>query len=263
MTTTPGTTRDPLGDVRPDDRWLVIVAHPDDETFGCGSIIAHAAEGGADVSVACATRGEAGETTDAIPNGADLATIREAELRTAADTLGATRVVVLDYVDSGFDGEAPAGTLCAAPLPEVTAAIGRLLRDIKPDIVVVLDGSDGHRDHVRVREATRAAFADAAPGDNVPVQATLYEHCLSNGLMRQWLDEMRKDRGDSAYHALDPASLGRPDDEITDVLDVGHLLERREAAIAQHRSQTSPFEGLSDPLRRAFLTRDYLARVRI
>ncbi|WP_209305238.1 hypothetical protein, partial [Blastococcus sp. CT_GayMR20] len=28
--------RDRLRDVRPGDRWLVAVAHPDDETFGCG-----------------------------------------------------------------------------------------------------------------------------------------------------------------------------------------------------------------------------------
>ena len=108
-----------------------------------------------------------------------------------------------------------------------------------------------------MRDATHAALGDASH-----VRPALYEHCLPNGLMRQWLDEMRNERGDSAYHALDPAGLGRPDGDITDVLDVGHLLERREAAIAQHRSQTSPFEGLSDPLRRAFLTRDCLARVR-
>ena len=55
--------RDPLRDVHRGDRWMVIVAHPDDEAFGCGSLIAHAASSGADVTVVCATRGEAGEAT--------------------------------------------------------------------------------------------------------------------------------------------------------------------------------------------------------
>jgi hypothetical protein len=40
------TARDRPLDVRPGDRRLVAVAHPDDESFGCGSTIAHAADGG-------------------------------------------------------------------------------------------------------------------------------------------------------------------------------------------------------------------------
>ncbi len=38
------------------------------------------------------------------------------------------------------------------------------------------------------------------------------------------------------------------------------MLDRREAAIPEHRSQASPFEGLSEELRCAFLTVDHLAR---
>lgn len=79
--------------------------------------------------------------------------------------------------------------------------------------------------------------------------------------MRRWLEEMRALRPGTAYHSLDPADLGRTDAEITDVLDVGDVLERREAAMAEHRSQASPYDGLSDGLRRAFLTVDHLARV--
>ena len=45
--------------------------------------------------------------------------------------------------------------------------------------------------------------------------------------------------------------------------DDATVLDRREAAIAEHRSQVSPFEGLSDDLRRAFLTSDHLARVAV
>ena len=35
---------------------VVVVAHPDDETFGCGSLIAQSSAAGARVSVICASR---------------------------------------------------------------------------------------------------------------------------------------------------------------------------------------------------------------
>ncbi|MGH8977796.1 MAG: PIG-L deacetylase family protein, partial [Acidimicrobiia bacterium] len=90
---------------------LVVVAHPDDESFGCGSILAHAAATGYETAVLCATRGEAGESR--VPTD-DLAAVREAELRNAARILGVGTVRVLDHVDSGMKGEPAPGTLAAA-----------------------------------------------------------------------------------------------------------------------------------------------------
>lgn len=89
----------------------------------------------------------------------------------------------------------------------------------------------------------------------------LVEQCLPNSVLRRWLDEVRAVRPGTAYHSLDLSTLGRDDSEITDVLDATGVLDRREAAIAEHRSQVSPFEGLSGELRRAFLTADHLARI--
>lgn len=248
-------TRDLLHDVRPGDRWLVAVAHPDDESFGLGSVIARAARLGAEVTVACATRGEAGQSPADLPDFGDLGAVREAELHRASAHLGAARVELLGYRDSGFDGAPGPGTLCATPAADVAAVLHRLLADLQPDVVVSLDGSDGHRDHVRVRDAVRRAVV------RLPRPPSLYEHTLPNSLLRRWLAETAGTRGDDAYHALDPASFGRPDAEVTDVLDVRDVLHRREAAIAEHRSQTSPFEGLGEELRLAFLTADHLVRV--
>jgi N-acetyl-1-D-myo-inositol-2-amino-2-deoxy-alpha-D-glucopyranoside deacetylase len=64
---------------------------------------------------------------------------------------------------------------------------------------------------------------------------------------------------DLAY--LTQTDLGTPDEQITVVLDTGAFLEARSRAIAAHASQTSPFEGLPDDLRRAFLGREYLLAV--
>jgi LmbE family N-acetylglucosaminyl deacetylase len=45
-------------------RILLLLAHPDDETFGPGGTIARYADEGADVYLATATRGEAGMLGD-------------------------------------------------------------------------------------------------------------------------------------------------------------------------------------------------------
>ncbi|SNS22359.1 N-acetylglucosaminyl deacetylase, LmbE family [Geodermatophilus pulveris] len=255
------TDRDALHTVHPGDRWLVVVAHPDDEAFGCGSVIARAAVLGAEVTVACATRGEAGEVQAGAvggtgPDGGDLGALREAELRRSAARLGVARVELLGWRDSGFDGPAAPGTLAAAPLTEVARVVRRRAAALGPEVVVVLDGCDGHRDHRHVRQATRAALA-GLPGP----RPALWEHTLPNSLMRRWLAETSSGRGDDAYHALDPDSFGRPDREVTAVLDVRSVLDRREAAMAEHRSQRSPFAGLSPELRLAFLGTDHLVRV--
>ncbi len=250
------TFRNPLTRIHPDDRWLVIVAHPDDETFGCGSLIAHAARAGAHVTVLCATRGEAGERTPEIAPDADLGAVRLGELYAAADLLGASRVDVLSYTDSGFEGETPAGSLCAATVAAVTADIEAKLREIAPDVIVVLDASDGHRDHEHIRVCTRDAVRRLSNPN-----AALFETGLPNRLMRRWLDEMRSSNPDAAYHAIDPANFGTPDSHITDVLDHSSVVEVRTAAIALHRSQRSPFDGLSPNLTHAFLAETHLIRV--
>src|ERR1700724_1198182 len=60
---------------------LVVMAHPDDESMGCGGLILRHSRAGVPVNLICATRGEAGWTGK--PRGArreDLAQIRTGEL---------------------------------------------------------------------------------------------------------------------------------------------------------------------------------------
>jgi len=247
--------RDHLHDVRPGDRWLAVVAHPDDESFGCGSLLARAASLGATVTVLCATRGEAGEPARPLPPGLTLGEVRERELHAAAEVLGVDEVLLLDHADSGFDGDLPAGALCAADPEVVVVQVARVLERVRPHVVVVLDGSDGHRDHVVVRARTIEALR------RHPATVALVETCLPNSLMRRWLDEMRATRPDTAYHSIDPSVIGRDDAAITDVIDVRGVRDRRDAAIAAHASQASPFDDLTEDLRSAFLDVEHLARV--
>ena len=164
-------------------RALVVVAHPDDETFGLGSTIASLVDAGAEVVVCCATRGEEGEA-DGLPDDADLGAVREAELRAAGALLGVSRFVLLGYGDSGMTGELPAGCLAAAPLQQVVDDVRRVVAEVEPDLVVTLDADhgDGHRDHVQIGRATIEACRDRP-------DLRVYFWVIPREWMRQWFQE--------------------------------------------------------------------------
>ncbi len=236
---------------------VVIVAHPDDETFGCGSLIAQSSAAGARVTVLCATRGGAGERVpDPITDCWPLGLVREVELVQAARVLGIDDVTLLGYRDSGFDGPAHRQSLVAAPLAEVARDLTARLADLRPDVVLTLDGSDGHRDHVHLRDAVALAIDGLVP--IAGRRPRLVHSSLANSLMRRWAEE--RAGSDTVYLELDLDGLGRPDAELVAV-DTSALLAVREAAIACHRSQASPFDGLSPALRRAFLSTDHIQEV--
>lgn len=79
---------------------LVILAHPDDESFSVGGTLAKFATHGVRVILICATRREAG-VSGMKPE--DAGEIREGELREAAKHLG-IEVYLLDYRDGGLLG---------------------------------------------------------------------------------------------------------------------------------------------------------------
>lgn len=237
------------------DRLLVVVAHPDDETFGCGSLLAHAAASGVPAVVACATRGEAGSPTPGRGlDDADMAEVREAELREAAELVGVGRVELFDWIDSGMDGEPIPGSLCAAPVVDVAAVIASLIDEVRPTVVVTLDASDGHRDHAHIRDATLHAVEVSSW-----CPSGVYLHCLPQQLMRKWVEALVREQPDSEHLGL--GDLGTPEDKITTVIDTTRFLGLREQAIAVHRSQTSPYEVMPADLRREFLTAERLQRV--
>lgn len=239
-------------------RLLVVVAHPDDETFGCGSLLLHAAAAGVTTSVCCATRGEEGEPKpgSGVPRE-HLGDERERELRAAAEVLGVDRVELLGYRDSGMQGPAREDALVSAPLRELTARIAEVLDRLRPHVVVTLAADDGHRDHVHVRDATVASLQRAS----WPVQR-LYLQCLPRAALRRWADHERARHPDRPYLDVDDVGLGTRDEDLTTVVDTSAHLDARRAAIRCHRSQSSPFADLPPDLERAFLATEHLIRVR-
>ncbi len=231
---------------------LAVVAHPDDESFGCGSVLLHARTSGYTTAVLCATRGEAGESRVATD---DLAACREEELRAAARILGVGRVRLLDHVDSGMTGPPPPRSLAAADPDVVVAQVGAVLDELRPDVVVTLDAADGHRDHVVIRDATLAAVDIV---EHPP--AATYLWCLARSSMTRWADTRRSSGKADGYASV--PELGTPDAAITTVIDVASHVPVRWQAIRAHASQASPYDDLSEELQEEFLATDRLQLVR-
>ena len=138
---------------------LVVMAHPDDESMGCGGLILRHSRAGVPVHLICATRGEAGWTGK--PRGAnreDLAQIRTAELEEAAGALAISGVSVWDYPDGGVD---------RCDRQEITQRIWEEISRLRPKVVVGWgpDGVYGHPDHIAMGACTDLAVGSMTEGD--------------------------------------------------------------------------------------------------
>lgn len=198
-----------------------VLAHPDDESRIVGGTLALAAARGWQVSLYCATRGEAG---DPRRPGEHVAALREGELRTACDLLGIHRVWLDGFPDNG---------LADADAEVLVERIVRFLRTVRPHAVISFgpDGRTGHRDHVVVGRLAGVAFGAAADPDRYPHQA---EHAL-DVWQPGWLYQTAVAR--SVGRRIGWPHPVRPDEDLL-AIDVSPVLERkRRAAVEAHASQ--------------------------
>lgn len=234
---------------------LVVLAHPDDETFGMGGTLAYYARRGVQVHLICATRGEVGEMDPQYMRGfATPGDRREAELRCAAETLGLAGVYFLGYRDSGMPGSADnthPQALFAQPVEAVSLRIVEYIRRLKPQVVVTFDPIGGYRhpDHIAIHNATVKAFHQAGEalaevGEPVlpPYQpAKLYYHTMPHGFLKLVVRVM-------PILGKDPRKMGKNKDidlvSITEVSFPTHarinfrtVAEIRDNASACHSSQ--------------------------
>jgi LmbE family N-acetylglucosaminyl deacetylase len=135
---------------------LGVWAHPDDEAYLSGGLMALARDHGSRVVCVTATRGELG-TPDPVAWPPDrLAEARAVELARCLEVLGVTEHHWLGYRD---------GACAAVPAPEAVARLRDLIARVGPDTVLTFgpDGITGHPDHQTVSAWTTAAFDRAAP----------------------------------------------------------------------------------------------------
>ena len=145
---------------------LGIWAHPDDEAYLSGGLMALARDNGQRVVCVTATRGELG-TSDPITWPPDrLAAERARELTRCLDILGVHEHHWLGYRD---------GECSTVDTSDAVARLSAVIDAVRPDAVLTFgpDGLTGHPDHRTVSAWTGAAFDRAAPQGARLLHATL------------------------------------------------------------------------------------------
>ena len=191
---------------------LVIMAHPDDETFGMGGTIAHYVCKGIEVHLICATKGEVGEVEPKyLEKFKTVGDLRQAELECAAKVLGISKVYWLGYRDSGMQGSVEnkhPRALSSQSTEQVANEILTLIRIIEPEIIVTFDPLGGykHPDHIAVHRATKLAYQimqkeseENKPGvANLPKR--LFFHTFPRGFFRFWVRIIKLFGGDPEHY---------------------------------------------------------------
>jgi len=228
---------------------LSIFAHPDDESFGAGGTMALAAAAGNPVWVLCATNGDQGGRPGEVDVDHSLdPEIRRAELACACKELGVNEPIFLGYRDSGMEGwGAPEGSLSRAPAGEVVERILAIIRQLRPAVIVTFDpgGVYGHPDHTTCSDTATAAYRLAAAEPGGPV--ALYHQALPRAAVAAMQNLQMAERAragddkppteDDIRQAEAFVKLARPDEDITTVISILSVAERKIAALACHDSQ--------------------------
>jgi LmbE family N-acetylglucosaminyl deacetylase len=248
---------------------LVVLAHPDDETFGLGGTLALYAMQGVKVHLICATRGEVGTVAPEFMEGySSIADLRVDELLCASELLGLEQVHFLDYRDSGMEGTADnehPKALAQAPEDMVVATLVGHIRRLRPEVVLTFDpvGGYGHPDHIAIHNATVKAYKSAADPQQFPDEGSafgpqkLYFATFSFRFVRPVLTLLR-------LAGRDPRKWGRNEDiDLTEVfktrfpvnakINYRKVAGIKEAAMSCHASQLdagSSTKGLAGALLR-------------
>ncbi len=244
-------------------RLLISYAHPDDESFGLGGLIAAYVARGVDVYLICATNGDAGTVTPEFLNGyKSVAELRLAELERASEILKLKHVYKLGYKDSGMMGSETSHdphSLWQASQDEVARRVVEVIREVKPQVVITFNkyGGYGHPDHIAIQRATTQAFTAASDptydtGQPPYQPQKLYYSGISTWQIRFGIALMR-------LRGQDPRRVGiNKDIDIQAILEhaepthatinVGRYFDIWERASACHSSQLGGARSFRLPL---------------
>ena len=205
---------------------LGVCAHPDDLEFGCGGSIAKWVREGATAYFLVLTDGSKGsEDPNITPE--ELKVIRRSEQEEAAKILGVKENFFLDYIDGELENNL-----------ELRKKIVRVIRQIKPDVVITMDpsflydakmGFINHPDHRACGQATLDAIFPFARN------AKTFPELLEEGLFSHNVKEVLLVNFQNMNYFVD----------ITDEM------ETKLEAILAHKSQVDNPEEIQGFMRKA------------
>jgi N-acetyl-1-D-myo-inositol-2-amino-2-deoxy-alpha-D-glucopyranoside deacetylase len=255
-----------------DLRILFVHAHPDDESIETGATMARYAAEGAYVCLVTCTRGEEGEIIPADlrhMSGDELGEYRTGELARACAALGVTDHRYLGgagrWRDSGMMGTAPNDDprcFWRADLDEATAELVRIVREVRPQIIVTYDdnGFYGHPDHIQAHRVAWRAFeraGDASYGEGEPwAPSRFYATAIPLSAL-----EAEVGRGPfGRVGSVGEFGFGVPDEQVTTRVEGGPHLLAKVAAMRAHATQITvapPYYALSNDVGVPILGAEY------
>ena len=135
---------------------LLVLAHPDDESFVGGGALAHYSRAGHTTALLCLTDGQAGrmgvEGKDPEVKREELGKVRRRELQAAARVL---------RIDRLFTPGLPDGKLGQIPDEQGIGVVSDVIDEVRPQVMLSFGpegGGSGHPDHVASWRWSHAAF---------------------------------------------------------------------------------------------------------
>jgi LmbE family N-acetylglucosaminyl deacetylase len=209
---------------------LSVWAHPDDETYLAGGLMAAARDAGHRVVCATASAGERGTDDPATWPPERLGAVRRHEAAAAMAILG-----VDDHRLLGL----PDGAL-ADHHAEGVAWVGRLIDEVGPDTILTFgpDGATFHPDHLAVHKWVTAAWARrGAPCRLLHAATSVDREARLGRLYGEWGVSMTGER-----------PVGRAPSELAVHVELtGAALDRKLAALRAMATQTGPLIAVADP----------------
>lgn len=260
-------------------RLLGAYGHPDDEQGVSGLMHKYASEG-VDVTLVCATRGEAGEIAPGVEATLEnLGQVREEEMRCAVEKIGVHNLYFLDYRDSGMVGtpeNSDPRAFWQANLFEVTEKLVRIIRRHKPHVIVTFDpnGGYGHPDHIKIHQASLMAYFVSGDPRAYPEQITkedlppwtvskLYWGAFPRSRFEKYAELAQKAGIDWGVPMQEFLKRAQPDEIITTRIDVAPYVDLKLNALYCHASQMNPnsvFNKIPQEIRREGMKVETLVR---
>ena len=260
-------------------RLLACFAHPDDEAFPVGGVLAQHVSRGVEVRLITTTLGEEGDIRqEGAATRETLGEIRRVELSCAVRALGLHSNEVYSYRDSGMAGwesnSHPRAFINAAA-QEVVERLVLEMRRFRPQVVLTFEpgGLYGHPDHIAISRHATEAFQQAGDPSAFPHQLSggvtphsperLFYSARPKGFRWEWAAALRGAGIDFPAPSPEQVDQGTPIEEIHLELDVSDHLETKMACILSHRTQVAPdwpYHRVPRPVAVKILGREFYIR---